>query len=100
MINEKQKERMAKVALDFCNTHRLDSDAIIYAEGDSEGCATLCMGQGQTIILTIHSIIRKFAEETNKDFIDVIQALIEIDEAYKDLPNVLAPDPEEDEQDE
>lgn len=82
---EKQKERMYKAALDFCQSKPLEDSAIIYAEGDMDGCATLCMGQGQVIIMTIHSIIRKFAEETDRDFIDVIQALIEIEEQYKAL---------------
>lgn len=80
---EKQKERMYNAALDFCQSNTLEDAAIIYAEGDMDGCATLCMGQGQVIIMTIHSIIREFAEETDRDFIDVIQALIEIQEAYK-----------------
>lgn len=83
MNNEDQKERMYKAALDFCQSKPLEDAAIIYAEGDMDGCATLCMGQGQVIIMTIHSIIRKFAEETDRDFVDVIQALIEIQEMYK-----------------
>lgn len=87
MINEKQKERMAKVTLDFVRSHGLEDCALIYTEGDREGCATVCLGQGEVIIMAIHSIIKKFSEEVDKDFIDVVQSLIEIEEEYKNLPS-------------
>ncbi|MBQ1430705.1 MAG: hypothetical protein IIZ05_03710 [Firmicutes bacterium] len=87
---EKQKERMANAVLGFCRDHRLEDAAIIYTEGDREGCATVCLGQGEVIIMAIHSIIKKFSEEVDKDFIDVIQSLIEIEEQYKALKADLA----------
>lgn len=83
MNNEKQKERMAKAVLGFCHDNRIEDAAIIYTEGDREGCATVCFGPGEVIIMSIHSIIKKFSEEVDKDFIDVIQSLIEIEEEYK-----------------
>lgn len=90
MQREKQKERMAKTVLDFCRSNRIDDAALIYTEGDREGCATVCFGPGEVIIMAIHSIIKKFSEEVDKDFIDVIQALIEIEEQYKAIQADIA----------
>ena len=90
MKNEKQKERMAKVTLDFIRSHHLEDAALIYTEGDREGVATVCLGQGEVIVMMIHSIIKKFSEQIDTDFIDVIQTLIEIDEEYNKLKEVVA----------
>lgn len=86
MINEKQKERIEKTVSDFCRSNRIEDAAIIYTEADREGCATVCIGPGEIIIMAIHSIVKKFSEVVDKDFVEVIQTLIEIEELDKNDP--------------